>query len=689
MNETIIRLGGGLNTADGPIKMSPGELIGSENYEPKLEGGYQRVKGCERYDGRPKPSDAVFVMLKAAAGWHADAIVGATLEGATSAATGVICYASGLLRAVTKVTGTFTEGEDVKVGVTTVGTDIVLEPSISASTENTIYAAAADIYRADIEEVPGEGPICGVCVVDNVVYAFRNNVGSTKQEVWQATSSGWQPITYPTVYRVYFDSGNGGSDVGAFFLTQGGVTATVHRVMRYEGSFAGGDAKGVLVLRGAPTGGSLITGIATIAGLGTVNLTTVAAEVTLAPNGKWTFVPYQFDDQYFSMTPGALPVYGVDRVERAGLADGGGNCIEFDGYMAVPLNAGGVDGPWRIACHKQHLFVVQRHVGIVHSGIGNPYDFTTIAGGGEIEVGDKVTALEPLQGSQNEGALAILCSNRTNILYGNDAEDWQLVNLSDSVGAKAYSTQTITTLIGMDEQGVRTYVPGQNFGNFSYNTITDHIRRKVTGKTPVASVIDRAEGHYRLFFDDGTWLSGMPGRRWAWGFGAYPFQVSCAVEFEIQGVSTIFMGTEDGYVMQADVGRSFDGEDITAWMKTAYAHMGSPNMRKAFRTLFVEIRGDSVGSIYVQPDYQYGETEIDEQDDALAVNAPILGTDGAFDLGDWDAGSWDAKYQSNLRVRASGVGENVSTLIYSQSAVELAHEITALMWRYTPRRPLR
>lgn len=691
MKEVIIKLRGGLDVATGAIARDPGNLIGSENYEPRLEGGVQRIKGYERYDGQPKPSDARFVVLGAVA-WHASAIVGATLTGDDSAATGVICYtddtADPALRAVTQVVGTFVAGEDVLVGATTVATDVQLEPSISAATSNSMYEGAANIYRADIEAVPGSGPIRGVCVVAGVVYAFRDNVGATAQAVWKATSAGWAAIDYPTVYRIFFTGGSGGSGGSGVTLTQGGVTATVHRVMKSGGSWTAGDATGVLALRGAASGGSFVNGAATLSSGETLDLVAVTyVAYPLAAGGRWEFRPYRFQALLSLLDVSITPVYGCDRMAEA---SGGGNAIEFDGQMAVPLLLGGIDGPYHLVPHKQQLFAVQRRTSLQFGAPGDPYDFTVLSGAGEVLVGAPIAALEPVVGSEDRGAMAVLGSNRSDILYGNDAADYQLVNLSTEVGAKQYSTQIMDDLIGLDEQGARYYSPNQNFGNFGSTTLTNHIRRKVTGRNPVASVINRADGRYRLFFDDQDFLVGVPGKRWSWTLCRYPFQVWCASEWEIDGVSTIFMGDEeDGYVYQADVGRSFDGAAIRAWLKTGYAHCGSPHLRKAFRLTFVEIRGDSVGSIYLQPDYTYGSTELDEQDSALSVNAPILGSDGAFDLGEWDVGSWDAQYLSNLRVRSPGVGSNVATLLFQQTAVELSHEITSVTHRFEQRREQR
>lgn len=50
-------LGGGLDLATPAVALKPGVCIAAKNYEPVL-GGYRRVAGYERFDGRTSPTDA-------------------------------------------------------------------------------------------------------------------------------------------------------------------------------------------------------------------------------------------------------------------------------------------------------------------------------------------------------------------------------------------------------------------------------------------------------------------------------------------------------------------------------------------------------------------------------------------------------------------------------------------------------
>jgi hypothetical protein len=49
---------GGLNQTGSAVAVDPGNLIGALNFEAKVNGGYRRIDGYERFDGRRRPSDA-------------------------------------------------------------------------------------------------------------------------------------------------------------------------------------------------------------------------------------------------------------------------------------------------------------------------------------------------------------------------------------------------------------------------------------------------------------------------------------------------------------------------------------------------------------------------------------------------------------------------------------------------------
>ena len=55
---------------------------------------------------------------------------------------------------------------------------------------------AANDLRTSISAVPRLGPIRGVWVFNDVVYAFRDNVGATAGDMYKSTASGWSQVTF-------------------------------------------------------------------------------------------------------------------------------------------------------------------------------------------------------------------------------------------------------------------------------------------------------------------------------------------------------------------------------------------------------------------------------------------------------------------------------------------------------------
>lgn len=114
---------GGENLVDAAIAVQKGQLRFSSNYEPADTSGYRRIDGYERYDGHPRPSDAVFYAIPFESG-AVEPTVGATVYGALSGARGVVLGSTvtsgswatddavGYL-AVTATLGAFIDGESL------------------------------------------------------------------------------------------------------------------------------------------------------------------------------------------------------------------------------------------------------------------------------------------------------------------------------------------------------------------------------------------------------------------------------------------------------------------------------------------------------------------------------------------------------------------------------------------------
>ncbi len=654
-----INLGAGLDTESTRSTVSPGSVISSLNYEPRLGGGYQRAGGWLRYDGRPRPSDADVVILSSLSDFGAMTI-GATVSATPSGATGTLVYASGKQAAVVRVTGDFDGGDMLRQGGTNKGL-VANDVSATFAEINAAYAGAEDFLRAEIQPVPGVGPVRGLGMLGGVLYAFRDFDVST-QRIYKATGSGW--VNVPLLHRVAFTNGtteyfDGGT------LTQGGVTATIRRVIAQTGDWTTGNkATGFLVISGAT--GNFAAGAAI--GSGACTLSGPQQPITLAAGGRWVLSPYAF-------TGAAMRLYG---------ADGKNDLIEFDGEVLAQIPVGMPVKPSTLELHKGHVWAAFGN-SVQRSGIFDPYQWTVISGSAELAIGDTVTEIVSVSGSEKEAALLILSKDKSSVVYG-DSSDYRIGTLSTETGAMPYTAQVFGGVVALDAAGVRDFSPTNAFGNFVSSTLTSHLSRLVANLSPTASVVSRNASRYRVFLSDGSWLCGIPGKRWSWTICTSPYPVNVTCEGEQGGISRLFLGCMDGYVREMDAGRSFDGQEIEFLLKTNHSALGAVGFAKSVRMTDVDSYSQSAASISYQMEVDFGG---DDSIDTETVSKSVAPSSSLFDSGKWDIAIFDGKAGQALKIRTPGRGEYFSFSFFGSSKSELPHEIFSLNVHYFVRRKIK
>jgi len=79
----LIKLGGGLDQVTPTLSLPSGVARRATNFECSITGGYTRIAGYERFDGRPNPSDATYNLLLCT--FVATVTVGDTITGGAGA----------------------------------------------------------------------------------------------------------------------------------------------------------------------------------------------------------------------------------------------------------------------------------------------------------------------------------------------------------------------------------------------------------------------------------------------------------------------------------------------------------------------------------------------------------------------------------------------------------------------------
>lgn len=671
-----IPLNGGLDLVTPPLAKKPGVCILAQNFEQAPDGGYRRIDGYERYDGRAKPSAATYTVL--AATITGTVALADVVTGLTSAATGTVIALPGGSLVMAKTTGTFVSGESLQVSAVTVATSTaapVLGGASTALLDATYLNLAADVYRALIGAIPGSGIVRGVIQFNDIVYGWRNNAGGTACAIYKSSGSGWTAVTLYN--EVSFTVGGATAPAEGTTLTQGAVTATIKRVVATTASstWASNTAAGRLIITN-PAGGNFTGGAATIGGI-SVTLSAIQTAITLLPDGR-----YEMDVENFGGSVNTKRIYGCDGVNRG---------FEFDGDVFVPITTGmTTDAPTHVHAHLKQLFF-SFGGSAQHAAPGAPYIWSAVLGAGELAMGDTISGFATQPGSQTTGTLAIFTRNRTSMLYGTGSASWVLAQYRQELGAYAHTIQNIGKSVFLDDRGVTDLQTAQEFGNFSHSVLSNMVRPRVNEfrTTAVSSCISRDLSQYRLFFSGGEALyMTIVGRRVVGTMQVlFPDVVRCVWSGEQNdGSEAIFFGSADGYVYQMNRGTSFDGDAIEYYFNLAYNNSGSPRAVKHYRHAMLEVEGAAYAAFSFGYSLGYGTTSIDQPQFQTTVTNFVSTLWDAFT---WDSFTWDGQTLIPAEVDMGGDAENVSLVIHGESDTYQPFTVTGAVLHYTPRRIMR
>jgi hypothetical protein len=672
------RLEGGLDLVTPTLSLKPGVARAAQNFEISVSGGYSRIPGYERCDGQPAPSAATYSVLTL--NTVTGVAVGNTIVNSLATASGHVIAISGLSLVYTKAVGTFTAGQTILVGATTIGTmQAVTTYSQNITTQAVNAAAAADVYRADIQVVPGSGPVRGVERFNGVLYAWRNNSAGTALALYKSSAGGWTAValgnemSFTTGVLTAFAEGN------TVYGGTSGATGVISRVVLESGStWIGGTGRLIL----SSVIGVFVSGeplkMTNAAGTTRATSASAATAITLLPGGR-----VQTDRGTFGGTV-STRIYGADGVNRG---------FEFDGTVYVPIRTGmATDNPTCVSLHKNYLFFSFAE-SVQNSAIGTPYIWSPIFGANEILMPETVTAMVNLPGTVQSGALAIFSQANTFLLYGTSMATWNLVPFNTGVGSQAYTAQTMENAYALDARGVISMQTSLNYGNFDSSTLTLAIRPFIQARRNIATAsgLNREKSQYRVFYSDGYGLYTTIINGQAKGSMPvlFPDPVNCWCDGDpTDGNEISYFGGSLGYVYQMDTGASFDGANIPAYFTLNFASQGGPRMLKRYRRASLEITGAGYAAFYFGYALGYGSTGIDQ---ASAYDSPYFTpfAQATWDSFIWDNFMWDGATLLPSEVECTGTGENIALTITSNSNINQAFTVNSAVLHYSPRRGIR
>ena len=250
-----------------------------------------------------------------------------------------------------------------------------------------------------------------------------------------------------------------------------------------------------------------------------------------------------------------------------------------------------------------------------------------------------------------------------------------------------------------NELGFYDVASVDRFGNFTQSALSNAIRVYLEGHQTqlVDAVVNHQKSQYRAFFSDGTgfYATIVNGKLLGYAFVEFPRAFSCVWNgINENGLEVTLAGdAEDGLVYQLDIGGSFDGKAISAYLDVWDDVAGSPRMLKTYRraTVFVYSEhyvefefGYSLGfnrSGTVQP----SSSDICHHNDTGI--APFW--DSASMV--WDKFTWDGGSLDPIELELAGNAEAVSFRLQTcpnRAWIE-PFIIGNITYDYTPRRTLR
>ena len=554
--------------------------------------------------------------------------------------------------------------------------------------------------RAAITPVPGTGPVRGVWVFESYVYAFRDQIAGGSG-MFRATAGGWESQGFGSVLE--YHTGTKEFVVGEYVIgLTTGAMAHIDRVVLRKGNWSG-TAEGYLIISkqvgvfgteiisGSDSGGSA-SGLATV------------LPITIREGGRYDFTNHNF--------------YGAASRAHMYFANGADTAFEWDGAgVLVPIQTGISDGtpvdlvrlladnddnilaangdtilmsalfdsPSFITHFQNHLFLGYTSGTILNSALGEPLEFQTTLGAGEMAFGEGVTGLLTAAST----SMVIFGQNRIDYLTGQDSSTFVLNPITDHAGAQPYSAQMLDTPVYLDDGGVHSLSASASFGDWRMGTLTQSIERLVrqkldSGVIATASLLVKAKDQYRLFWDDGSGITLYIGRKNPETLPfKLPIQVFCACSGEINNGEgdRLFVGCTDGYVYEMNRGTSFDGAPIDSYIRLPFTAAGSPSQHTRWMKVAFEL--DTPDPITMGASFH---TDYGRGDGGALTDVSVDAGSAIISSDHYASVDWSRPVEGRLEYHISGIGPNIATTLVHNSATARQHTLSSQTYNFSRRR---
>ena len=619
------------------------------------------------YEGDGRPSSAQYAVLTFDTGTAAIS-AGDTVT-SDNAASGLVVsvevssgsYAGGDAAGtivITSFSGRWRDDDAIKVGGTqkaTANGEMFVGTRGDEDLHVTRMTAARNLLRSYFQKPTGSGPILGGCVFNENVYVVRNHTDNNQAKLWRASTAGWVEVADelepggdykfevanftgdPSDNAVYFVSGRGRlrkMDLNEFVTTADPVFGTES-----------------VSSSAVPFG----TGVKSFT-LDTTSRSYAVDDLVIVRKrsnpGEYMVGPVT---GYNSGTN----VLGVNVTESTGSGSNSAWEIGLSDYS---------DRAHDLVAHKDHLFLVFGLGQLQTSNLGDPMTYTTTAA--LFGLGAEITGIVSLKGE----LLAIFTGERIHLLSGTSATDWSMQLHTKSVGAQIGTVQDVAgNAIFLDDRGITTLQATQNYGDFESAILSRNARKTIDAyrQRIIGCRMVKGYNQYRLYFDDGTnlrmtILTGNPvptEQDVAFTLSKYDHAPTCFFSGKLDGVERYFFGTDDGYLMEEDIGTSFDGASITYSFRLPFNHAKSPGVTKRWHKMLLELQAPDPVTVSYRSFFSMDDPAL--RHDGGDIES--LGAGGYWDDAYWDTFRLDQPIMGLEPVQMRGVGNSLGMVMFFSS----------------------
>jgi hypothetical protein len=668
---------GGLDLKTSSIDANAGSCVEATNYYENLNGGYTRIGGYERFSGQIAPSSSAYYIVEVS-DWNMrvstfysgnvitlggfDVVILAVRESVSGTKASLI---------VTQPNGELPEPSDESPLVFDTNcsiTSIAFRATEDKALDLYYMMLSADYYRSLIAPIEGVNVIRGVHQIGNNQLAWRDSEDASLR-CFSATPTGWQPVQTTTLVAISV------TNLAKLRDTLNSGLFRVAGVYPYlpDGLLTPDATKAVLALTGSPTMSLALTRDSDSEEIGSI---IEIIPFTRAAGGRIEAINHNFYADAESYR-----TYFCDGLNPASEYMPDLNCINVICQDYRKPTEAPVIG--HIIAHNSRLFLATKTT-FLTTVTGEPTNIDGFLGSQEIGAGDTITGFK----QSSTELLVVLTKRQTLALSGTGSTSWKLVVVSPDSGCLPYGAQSIDEVFTFDDRGINALRRTEVLGGFAASSITENITPLFNAlkSTFTASCKVREMNQVR-FFSGSRFLmlsriaSEKGGFRYSITEGQYPNEVEClSSDEDATGKERIFFGSDDGYVYECEKGISFDGQEIESVLSPHFNHLGTPYLRKRYRSVEVMLKAISLITLemFVRMD-DYNKSFLPRD----------IQIDGEAGLSDYDAALFDIGEYNNYpdtskRRQIVGTGRNIQLSFYNKSFSK-PFSITGYILEYTKR----